>query len=226
MRSLEELDYYELLEVPRDARPEEIERGYALVREAYEDESVAAYSVFDGDEAVALRERIDHAYRVLSDPEARRAYDAAFDDAAAVDALGAAVAGDAEGVEDGFGAEEARELPIAEEPAGRPVEPRFEGFEEVDDGEDAIWDGARLRRARLLRGVELDALASVTKINPTYLRFLEEERFADLPAAVYVRGFVGAYARHLGLDANRVSRSYAARFEEHRQAKPRGRLHR
>ena len=226
MRSLDELDYYELLEVPRDARAEEIERGYALVRAAYEDESLAAYSVFDADEAVAVRERIDHAYRVLSDPEARRAYDAAFDDAATVDAIGAAVAGDPEEAEQSFGAEEARGLPIAEEPVERPVEPPFEGFEEVDEGEEAIWDGARLRRARLLRGVELDALAAVTKINPTYLRFLEEERFTALPATVYVRGFVGAYARHLGLDANRVSRSYAARLEEHRQAKPRGRLHR
>ena len=51
-------------------------------------------------------------------------------------------------------------------------------------------------------------------MNPTYLRFIEEERFDDLPAAVYVRGFVKGYARCLGLDPDRVAPSYMRRYEE------------
>ena len=45
------------------------------------------------------------------------------------------------------------------------------------------------------------------------LRFIEEERFADLPARVYVRGFVGAYASCVGLDPRRVVESYMPRFD-------------
>jgi len=238
MKSLDEMDHYEVLEVPYDARPEEIARGYALVRDAYEGESLAAYSVFAPDEAKLWRERIDEAWRVLSDPVARRRYDAA---------LAAARAGVAE--PDGGQAELAfaaaapepldpHELPvepfepappppIAEEPApgAAPRLPReLRPFEEEDAGADEAWCGARLRRSRLLRGLEIEDVAAATKINPTYLRFLEEERFDDLPAVVYVRGFVAAYARHLGLAAAQVSRSYVGRCEQHRSARPRGRL--
>jgi cytoskeletal protein RodZ len=42
---------------------------------------------------------------------------------------------------------------------------------------------------------------------------------------VYVRGFVAAYARLLGIDPNQVAPSYVARCEEHRRDKaPRGRF--
>ena len=49
---------------------------------------------------------------------------------------------------------------------------------------------------------------------PDLLRFIEDERFDALPAAVYVRGFVTAYAGCLGLDAERVASGYMERYEE------------
>jgi len=102
------------------------------------------------------------------------------------------------------------------------VAPEIETFDDVEEDEGA-WDGGRLRRARLRRGIDLGRIASVTKINPTYLRFLEEECFEDLPAKVYVRGFVVAYARCLGLDPERVVPSYLERVA---QARPGSRLRR
>jgi len=218
VKRLEELDHYELLEVPRDARREEIERAYELVRAAYSGDSLAAYSVFEDDEAVALRERIERAYRVLSDPAARSAYDAMRSDPLAGEALppDARVA-----VLELEELAEGERAPIPVTPPPRSAKPELGGFEELDTGDETDWDGARLRRARLLRGVELDELAAVTKINPTYLRFLEEERFDDLPAAVYVRGFVGAYARCCGLDLGAVVPSYMERFETARVARKR-----
>jgi len=255
-----ELDHYEVLEVARDARPEEIERAFALVRSAYDGESLAGYSVVPPDEAKLWRERIDEAWRVLSDPVARRAYDEAL---AAAEAGGATAGDDDErdpfaGMEDDdreaasdgvalparpADALHARaELPpapdapptslaaargsrplVVEAPAERGLPRDLEGFEDGED-EGAEWTGPRLRRARLLRGLEIDDVAAATKVNPTYLRFIEEERFDGLPALVYVRGFVTAYARLLGLDPNRVAPSYAARCEEQRRTKPRGRF--
>jgi flagellar biosynthesis protein FlhG len=221
MKTLEELDHYELLEVERHARSEEIERAYTLVRAAYEGDSLAAYSLLAPDEAKLWRERIDEAWRVLADPATRRAYDATL--AIADESGGYSTDAD----------DEAPELPAGElaplrieaaEPAPAPSRPRDLPPFDADEDPEAPWDGARLRRARLLRGVDIEDLARVTKINPTYLRFLEEERFDDLPALVYVRGFVDACARHLGLDAPRIARSYAARCEEHRASRPRGRL--
>ena len=74
------------------------------------------------------------------------------------------------------------------------------------------------------RGIEIDHIADVTKVSATYLRGLEEEAFDHLPATVYVRGFVTAYARVIGLDPERVAASYMARLEESRKEKSRGRL--
>lgn len=219
MRDEAELDHYDVLEIDPDASPDEIERSYRALSAAYEGDSLATYSLFGAEEAEQLRDRIDQAYRVLSNPAMRSSYDAArigdepepeqySDEPVTLAPLN-----------DGLG------QPLAEPPSREmPTFDRMADGSEEESDEEAVWDGARLRRARLLRSVEVDDVASVTKINPAYLRSLEEDRFDDLPAVVYVRGFVAAYARFLGLDANRVARSYSQRFEEQRHAKPRGNL--
>ena len=78
------------------------------------------------------------------------------------------------------------------------------------------FDGARLRRCRVRRGLELEQIAAITKVNPRYLACIEEDRFDELPAPVYVRGFVHAYARCLGLDPAPVAAAYLERFERAR----------
>jgi flagellar biosynthesis protein FlhG len=60
--------------------------------------------------------------------------------------------------------------------------------------------------------VELEDISVTTKINETYLRFIEENRYQDLPAPVYVRGFLREYAKCLHLDPNRVTQSYMERL--------------
>jgi DnaJ-class molecular chaperone len=198
MKPLSEQDHYETLEVAPEAGGEEIERAYRLARATYAEDSLAGYSVFDQGDAAAIRERIETAFRVLSDPEARRAYDAFL-------------AGELQpaALEPALEAEESHEIQIP-----------LDAFEDLED-DSAEFDGARLRRARLRRGMELDDVSRITKINSAYLSFLEEGRFGELPARVYVRGFVAAYASCIGLDPRRVAASYmkgyeAARPEPHR----------
>jgi len=195
MKPLSEQDHFEILEVPPDASQQEIERAYRLARATYAEDSLAGYSLFGEGDAEALRERVEIAYRVLSDEESREAYRASLS------------AGDPEagGWDSG---------PAAGARPSRAVA-SVEDFEEIDE-ESGEFDGARLRRSRLRRGVELDEVAGITKINPTYLRFIEEERFSELPAAVYVRGFVMAYASCVGLDPKRVAAGYMRRFREAR----------
>jgi flagellar biosynthesis protein FlhG len=223
MRGFDEVDHYDTLEIRPDATADEVERAYRLLIATWADDSLATYSMFGEEETGAMRDRIETAYRVLADPELRRRYDAAQLSGAERDA-GAAIAVE-EPVVLAPLAEASLAKPLAEARREVPTFDRMDDVEEADDGTEVAWDGARLRRARLMRGVEVEDVATATKISPAYLRFLEEERFDDLPAVVYVRGFVAAYARYLGLDAAQVSRSYGARFEEHRRAKPpRGRL--
>jgi flagellar biosynthesis protein FlhG len=100
----------------------------------------------------------------------------------------------------------------------RPTAPVLAPLDALDELEESEgeWTGARLRRARLRQGIELDEITKITKVNPTYLSFIEEERFDGLPASVYVRGFVVGYAGCLGLDAKKVASSYLERCDERR----------
>ena len=195
MREIPEQDHYELLELARDATREEVERAYRMACSTWAEHGLAAYSVADDSQLASLRERVELAYRVLADVEARGTYD---------EVLGALSAPKRTEPDLGFDDEE------EEIPAELPAE--IEAFEDLSGPEDGRWSGASLRRTRLARGLELEQITGVTKVNPVYLRCIEEERFEALPAAVYVRGFVTAYARCLGLDAARVSGDYLERL--------------
>jgi flagellar biosynthesis protein FlhG len=199
VRSIAHQDHYELLEIPRSASAEQIDRAYRLACSIYVDDALAGHSVFEEGDVDAIRARLDVAYKTLSDAGARQAYDESL--APSTDALPAPV-----------------ETRVAEAPAPAPLET----LEDLDESEGE-FDGARLRRLRLHRGREIEEMASETKINPAYLHCIEEDRFDDLPAAVYVRGFVMAYATCIGLDPVRVAESYLRAYQESRN-NPRRRL--
>jgi cytoskeletal protein RodZ len=95
-----------------------------------------------------------------------------------------------------------------------PIRAPNEPFDDLDEAGE--YDGARLRRARLRRGIDLDEIALRTKVNSGYLASLEEERFSKLPPRVYVRGFVMAFAGCLGLDPVAVAASYMHRYDAER----------
>jgi flagellar biosynthesis protein FlhG len=200
--TIAEQNYYEVLEVSPEATLQEIERAYRIARATYQSTSVATYSLWSEAETMEILRRVEEAYAVLSDARRRREYDARLR-------------------RDG-GPPPAR--PARDAAVRAPVAPPLPGWTpgpaasapalELDlpgEPEDGVYDGRALRRIRMSRGVELEEIASVTKINETYLRYLEEDRYLDLPAAVYVRGFLREYARYLKLDPRRVTESYMAR---------------
>lgn len=61
-----------------------------------------------------------------------------------------------------------------------------------------------------MRGVSLDEIAKATRINKKFLSALEENDFDELPAPVFVTGFLRSYATHLGLDADSLVADYEA----------------
>ena len=74
--------------------------------------------------------------------------------------------------------------------------------------------GAFLRHQRMSRRVGLDELAHETKIRASLLELLETESFRDLPAQVYVRGFIIQCARALKLnEADGLAEAYLAKMQ-------------
>ncbi|NMB76197.1 MAG: DnaJ domain-containing protein [Myxococcales bacterium] len=257
MKDFREQDFYELLELHPRATAEEVEERYQTARRFLSPDSVATYALFQGEELELIRRRIEEAYRVLSQPERRQAYDQDLDrvrggfpppedkrpqDApapaisepavsSAAPASGpavvdAALSGCASEPQGGTG------VGSAPPPAPTPPAPSLAPAEEApsppaaaspkpssesslppppDIGEDTVFSGEILRRLRESRGLSLDKVSELTKINIFYLRAIENDTFANFPAEVYVRGYLRLLAGVYRLPAERLIGSYLSR---------------
>lgn len=71
--------------------------------------------------------------------------------------------------------------------------------------------GSYLKREREQRQISIAELAQTTRIPVRILQQLEHDEHAQLPADVFVRGFLRAYARALGMDEEHVLARYGGR---------------
>jgi cytoskeleton protein RodZ len=70
--------------------------------------------------------------------------------------------------------------------------------------------GDKFRKAREKKGISFDDASNVTKIGSRMLKAIEEEDFDRLPGGVFNKGFIRAYAKHLGLNEEDAIAAYLA----------------
>lgn len=68
--------------------------------------------------------------------------------------------------------------------------------------------GEKLKFEREKRAITLEQISLSTKIGTRMLQALEEEKFNQLPGGIFNKGFVRAYARHVGLDEEQTVADY------------------
>ena len=197
LRTEEEQTYYEILETEPGVSDEEVRRAYRALKEIYGATSPVVAGLYDEQELADLHARVNAAHDTLFAPERRRLYDLALPEADLARAVRAAAANNPR--RPGLPGPSTDDRPESPEPV-------------IDIGDDV--SGAVLRKIREARGIELGDIAHKTKISERHLRAIEDERFGDMPAAVYVRGYVMEYARALRMDAHRVTESYLARYRK------------
>ncbi|MCC7412528.1 MAG: DUF4115 domain-containing protein [Gammaproteobacteria bacterium] len=74
------------------------------------------------------------------------------------------------------------------------------GERQGDDPPATQSSGATLRAAREARKLTVEAVAQQIRLDPRVVELIEADRVGDLPAPTYARGYVRAYARHVGVD--------------------------
>ncbi len=86
----------------------------------------------------------------------------------------------------------------------------------MQDGEspELFTLGQRLKAARELRRLTLDAIEEATHIRKTYLQAIEQGRAGDLPGEVFLRGFMRTYANHLVLDGAALVEDYKRALQQ------------
>ncbi len=189
----EEPTLYAVLGVTRSASDEEIRRAYKRQREIYATGGLATVSVLDGDQLAAAQRKLDEAYDTLLDPVRRRAYDLSTFPTAEPDGV--------------LSARTSRPAIAAEQLM-------LQRDLQREIGPDTEFTGSLLRKVRESLGMEIAEIAARTKIARAHLEAIEEERYPELPALVYTRGFLGELAKQLRLDPMQVQKTYLRRFRE------------
>lgn len=196
-------NYYEILAVPQTATQQEIALAYEKAKRTYSAQNPALYTIFDKSEADLLRSMIDEAFAVLGNDAYRNIYEKRRQ---------------ARGYSEhdlSIEAIRAEGLKLYPEPSPHSaVEMQIatvytpdENFENEIKNQTA-WTGDFLKRVREYKKVSIETLNEKTKINSWYIKALENMDPNNLPAAVFVRGYIIQIARSLHLDDKAVAESY------------------
>ncbi len=219
MKKIEDLNYYELLEVSPTASAQDIHRAYERVRRIYEPNSIALYSLFTADETAAIHQRIEEAYRTLIYEDNRRKYDALLREQNEMPEMPAPMPPAYERpparpappspVEK---PEIAQEAPPPPPPEPREEKPQSEAVAAVSQfiGE---FTGPAIKALREQLGLSQRTIANRTKIGLRFLDYIEAEEYAKMPARPYLRGFLMLYAKALGCDAERMTSDFMKRYD-------------
>ena len=198
-KKTEDQSCYEVLEIDPGASDEDVRRAHKRAREMYAPESMVVCGLFTPERLARVNARIDEAWDTLLDPEKRRAHDLKiFPDGIPPRPT------PAQGITPALG-------PVVK-PARSDETPAKIDVEEPAISADTEITGDLLKRVREARGIDLLEISQRTKVGLGHLRAIEEERWAAMPAQVYLRGFLVEYARFLKLDVSQVTRTYLARF--------------
>lgn len=81
-------------------------------------------------------------------------------------------------------------------------------------GAEAESFGPWLRRQREMREIDLREISDASKISLRYLQAFEENRFEELPADVFAKGFLRHYARFVGIDPEEAVNFFAQARKE------------
>jgi len=188
-------NYYELLEIYPGASEEEVRRAIRQIRLWFGPGGISLRGACAREEQDDFTKQAETAHARLLDRFERRRYDR-------------------EQFPGGFhrdkDAEAARQRSIA-----GTVAATQESLPEVMLTDDHFVDGAFLARVRRENNVELLDISNRAKVSIRYLQAIEDERYDDLPAAVYTRGFVAEFARFLKIDPRRAVRDFMSCYDAH-----------
>jgi curved DNA-binding protein CbpA len=183
-------DYYTLFQISPEASRIDIINAYRHAKLAYQQDSLAIYSLFSEQELEQIQTEVEEAYRVLSDPEKRRDYDAlqlqTGSHTTPSPLLGENV------------------IPLHRQKSDHS---RHAGSEQ-SSGEHDTYSGETLREAREAKGITLEYIAQHTKISKRYLQAIENEDPTNFPETVYLKGYLRQYASQIGLDPDDIVRRY------------------
>jgi len=208
-KKIEEMDFYEVLNLPLDATEQDVRKAYDLAVATYHPDALASYGVLSAEERGEMLDKIEKAFQTLGDAAARKSYDALI------------LPGRPESRQRAFFRKSTDKLEIedaAEEKSfwerlksvlfpdksrkKRPEPGNGNGRKDRREPQRSrLFYGEYLKHTREERGLTLENMAEISGIDRGVLRLLEEGESALLPDGKEADNLVRRYARYLGVDA-------------------------
>lgn len=206
MHQFEDLNYYEIFELPVNASVFEIRQAYRNALSMYGDDSIIAYAFFTKEERTKILERVEEAFSTLINANKREQYDKSL-------AVGKIV--------DPSSLTKVRpEIPtplfsfnsIGGEAISKKIEmaireKNLKGIVDEILSIDTV-SGKDLKRLRTTVGIQIEHVFEVTRISVTTLKAIENDHIEALPPTFYLRNFLKAYAELFHADPQKVIAAY------------------
>lgn len=204
MQSLTRNNYYEILELELNSPQQDITTAYERAKATYSGDNPAMYTIFSEHEARELLVMIEEAYSVLGNKVLRMIYDQRLRSGrASLNELTYASVVEAS----------KQSLPESKQDEKKIVYQKDEAFEAEIKTCDR-WTGDFLKKVREYKQISVTRMHEITKVSPYYVNALEQTNAKNLPAPVFIRGYIVQIAKALGLEEKKVADSYMAIFKE------------
>ena len=207
MKKFEELNFYEILNIPLNASYFEIRQAYKKELSIYDGDSMISYSFFSDDERAEILKKIEEAFLTLVDDKKREDYDRSLVDSGVAPA---SIRGKTK---------QKKPIPLFQagwspdhhafvERVKRKVQEQDVTAISTEIISKEMISGNDLKRLRESIGIRLQEVFEVARIRKSVLRAIEGDQFDELPPMVYLKSFLKSYAELLQIDVKKIVEGY------------------
>ncbi len=216
MRKFEELNYYEMFELPVNASSFEVRQAYRHALSIYGEDSNIAYAFFSEEQRAKILHRVEEAFSTLISDSKREAYNKTLV---------------AKNIIDPSSLKSKRQkvptpLFSSRTPGSDSIAKKIKKVINQSELKQLVDDmlsmdtisGGDLRKLREAAGIKVEELFEVTRISVPTLAAIENDRIEDLPPTVYLRNFLKAYAEFFKAEPQKVIAGYLKNLERLRSS--------
>ncbi len=214
MKRISEQNYYELLDVSPQASTQEVQRAYDQAMSIFSADSIPTYSLLSEKERELILSRIVDAYKTLTNGHLRAEYNQLLLESGELlpEDLSLFSLEKPDSINGDQREGKLESLPTREKTAESPMGSNEGSFTLIDI--DSALSGKDIQALRIAREISIEDVYRKTNVPKKTIEDIEEERFEELPAPVYLKGFLKAYARILNVNEDQMVDGYVKRFLE------------
>ena len=183
-------NYYEVLELSVDANLNDLEEAYKKMKKIISSDNIATYSLYNGDKIKEINKEIEEAYNYIKNELKSKSHNKSDEKVPVISENRSEINED----------ETLIEIPK-------------DVTEKINIYETDI-DGSILKIIREHKNISLKEVSEAIKLRMKIISDIEKNNYTELPARVFVRGFVINYAKFLNLDSEKVANDYMAKYDD------------